>query len=319
MISVDRYQAIIKKLNDFMLGYSRSGRMILDIAVNDLINGGGKRLRPLLLLLSAEFGDGDKDKLLPMAAGVEFLHMATLIHDDIIDEAELRRGKMTAQEKFGKNAAVFVGDFLLTKAYSLFADYLSRESLLKLNKVVSLICIGEIDQFEGKYNTDLSVNDYLKRIRRKTALLFALCSYIGAYETGVRGRDLYNLYKFALELGMSFQIQDDLLDFTGNKIKIGKEADQDLITGIYTLPIILLLKKDNYKERASYLLSKEYLGEKEISEIKELLLESGTLLDSRNIAEKFLGRAEKYLERLPENRAKEELRYILNCQLTRKK
>src|SRR5690554_4239533 len=160
---MDRFQPIIDKLNNFMLGHLRSRRIMLDTAVNDLVNGGGKRVRPLLLILAGEFGDGDNNKLLPIAAGVEFLHMATLIHDDIIDEAELRRGKVTAQEKFGKNVAVFVGDFLLSKAYTLFANYLSRESLLRLNKVVNLVCIGEIDQFEGKYNTDLSINDYLKR------------------------------------------------------------------------------------------------------------------------------------------------------------
>lgn len=316
---MDRFQSIVYKLNDFMLSHCRSRRIILDTAINDLINGGGKRLRPILLILSGQFGNGDEKKMLSIAAGIELLHMATLVHDDIIDEAKLRRGQMTAQEKFGKNLAVFVGDFLLSKAYTLFADYLSRESLSRLNKVVKLVCIGEIDQFDGKYKTELTLTGYLKRIRRKTALLFALSSYIGAYETGVRDRNLHYLSKFAMEMGMIFQIQDDLLDFTGKELKIGKEVGQDLTAGIYTLPIILLLKKGSYKERASYLLSKGYIGDKEICEIQELLLESGTLADSKNIAERFFKRALKYLDRLPENKVKEDLKYILDSQLTRRR
>ena len=127
--------------------------------------------------------------------------MATLVHDDIIDEARLRRGRITAQEKFGNDVAVFVGDFLLTKSYSLFVDNLSQHSLVKLNKVVKMVCIGEIRQYEEKYDLDLSLIDYFKRIRRKTALLFAISAYIGAYEAGVRGKGYFNFINLPLRWG----------------------------------------------------------------------------------------------------------------------
>src|SRR5690554_1568828 len=122
---MERFAEIIEKLDSLMLRYCKSTSLILNTAVEDLIDGGGKRLRPIMVMLAGSFGNFDEDKLLHVAAGIELLHMATLVHDDIIDEARLRRGKITAQEKFGNDVAVFVGDYLLTKSYSLFVDNLS--------------------------------------------------------------------------------------------------------------------------------------------------------------------------------------------------
>lgn len=317
---MNKFKIMIDELNKFMLKHCKSNRIILDSAITDLINGGGKRLRPLLVTLAGSFGDKDNnEKLLSIGAAIELLHMATLVHDDIIDEAELRRGQLSAQEKFGKNVAVFVGDFLLSKSYILFAKYISEHSLLKLNKVVKLVCVGEIDQFEEKYDIDLSLMDYLKRIRRKTALLFAVSSYIGAYEAGVRGENLHLLYNFSLEMGMTFQIQDDLLDFTGEEDKTGKKIDQDLSTGIYTLPIIYLLRNKEYCKKAKKLLSKDNLSDDGIKEIKDMVSESGALDDSRVMARLFLERAMDNLNKLPPNKAKEDMEYILDLQMKRQR
>lgn len=314
---MNRFQETINELNDFMIIHCKSKRVTLDAAVTDLVNGGGKRLRPILLMLAGNFGENDSEKLFSLAAAVELLHMATLVHDDIIDEARLRRGELTAQEKFGKKVAVFVGDYLLTKSYTLFAKYLSEHSLSKLNKIVKLICVGEIDQFEEKYEIDLSLIDYMKRIRRKTALLFAISSYIGAYESGVRGKLLYNLYSFALEMGMTFQIQDDLLDFTGSELKTGKKIGQDLAAGIYTLPVIYLMKKSDYSQETKKLLSKDVMNAEDINKISEMVIESGAVDESKLLASKFLKKAKENLDNLPDIKAKEDLKYILDRQLKR--
>lgn len=316
---VDRFNQFIEQLNKFMVKHTHSNREILNYCSKDLILGGGKRLRPILLQLSARFGGNyDSDKILKLASGIELLHMATLVHDDVIDEAKLRRGRATAQIKFGEKVAIFVGDYLLSKAYTLFSQNMTKQTLDRLNDTVKLICEGEIDQFNDKFNYRLSINDYFRRIRRKTALLFGISTYTGAYESGVRGKTLYNLYNFGIELGMAFQIQDDLLDFTGLERKAGKQLGQDIASGIYTLPIILLLKDRKYSERLFKLLDEDKLNENQICEITSLTDESGVLDESRNFGERFLRKAIYHLNHLPDrDNLKDDLQYIINIQLSR--
>lgn len=247
------YKNIVKKIDHHIRKKTKSNRPMINYAVDDLIKGGGKKLRPFLLFLAASFGDYDKDVLLDLASGIEILHMASLVHDDIIDNAELRRGQETAQKKFGKKEAVFIGDFLLTKTFDILFDHLDRDTLKRISKDVRLICEGEIEQAEKRFDFQISIKDYFRRIRHKTALLFALSSYLGAYVSGIRARKLNLLYKLGLEIGMAFQIQDDILDFEGEEQETGKKLAQDLSEGIVTLPIILLLNKDEYKDKYKFL------------------------------------------------------------------
>lgn len=303
-----------------MKKHCESRRDLLNTAITDLINGGGKRLRPIMFNIAAGFGNYNKDKIIKLASGIELLHMATLVHDDIIDEGKLRRGRETAQHRFGKNIAVFVGDYLLAKSYKLFSDNLSRKGLSRLNKTVHLICEGEIDQFQEKYNYHVSVRDYLKRIRRKTALFFGLSTYLGAYESGLRGKLLYHLYKFGLELGMAFQIQDDLLDFTGNEEKTGKKIGQDMAAGIYTLPVICLLEDNNYQGEARRLFRWDGFAEKDIiKQITGMVREGNSLNRSKTMEERFLARAEKHLKFLPADKTRDDLYYIVDQQSSREK
>ncbi|MFW6016687.1 MAG: polyprenyl synthetase family protein [bacterium] len=316
---MDKFKKFRNQLNNYMLEYCYSRRNIINTAVEDLILGGGKRLRPIMFFWAARFGEFDKDKLFPIAAGIELLHMATLVHDDIIDDAKLRRGEITAQERFGKNIAVFVGDYLLTKSNDLFSQNLSRHCLKRLNKTVSLICEGEVDQYEEKFNIDIGIKDYFRRIRRKTALLFAISTYMGAYESGLRAKKLSLLYNFALEMGMTFQIQDDLLDFVGKEEETGKKMGQDLLSGIYTLPVICLMQKEEYREESRQILGKDILDESDLSLISQMVVESGSLQDSKEIGKRFLNKAINYLEGLPKIRAREDMMFILYRQLKRQK
>jgi heptaprenyl diphosphate synthase len=248
------YKKIVKKIDENIKNITVSNRPIINYAVDDLIKGGGKKLRPFLLFLAASFGDYDKKVLLDLGSGIEILHMASLVHDDIIDNAELRRGQETAQKKFGKKEAVFIGDYLLTKTFDILFDHLDRDTLKRISKNVRLICEGEIEQSEKAFDFQITIKDYFKRIRHKTALLFALSSYLGAYVSGIREKKLNILYKLGLEIGMAFQIQDDILDFEGEEKHTGKKLAQDLREGIVTLPVILLLNKEKYREKYRFLL-----------------------------------------------------------------
>ncbi|MFW6001173.1 MAG: polyprenyl synthetase family protein [Halanaerobium sp.] len=255
MLTDDKYyKKIVKKIDENIKSITVSNRAIINYAVDDLIKGGGKKLRPFLLFLAASFGDYDKKVLLDLGSGIEILHMASLVHDDIIDNAELRRGQKTAQKKFGEKEAVFIGDFLLTKTFDVFFEHLDKDTLKRISKNIRFICEGEIEQAEKAFDFQITIKDYFKRIRHKTALLFALSSYLGAYVSGIRGKKLNILYKFGLEIGMAFQIKDDILDFEGEEKHTGKRSAQDLRKGILTLPVILLLKKEKYREKYRFLL-----------------------------------------------------------------
>ncbi|WP_243834290.1 polyprenyl synthetase family protein [Halanaerobium saccharolyticum] len=311
------YQKIQNELNENIIKITKSKRPIINQAVEDLINGGGKKLRPFLMFLAAYFGDYDKEKLLQLGSGIELLHMASLVHDDIIDNANLRRGKKTAQKRFGKKEAVFIGDFLLSRTFDIFFEYLDKKTLRKMNKNVRLLCEGEIEQSEKRFDFQIGIRDYYRRIRHKTALLFALSSYLGAYVSGIRGKRLNLLYKLGLEIGMAFQIQDDLLDFEGKEEETGKLLAQDLKEGVITLPVILLLNKDEYKDKyAEY--NKTILNDQVVNEIIADVKKSGVLTESREVLLVFIKRVKKYLAQLPDNKAKKKLRKLIEVQVERK-
>ncbi|MGM0411584.1 MAG: polyprenyl synthetase family protein, partial [Bacillota bacterium] len=277
-----KYKKIKEEIDENILIITQNNSSLIQESINDLVKSGGKRLRPLLVLLASKFGNIEKNKIYEIAAGIEIFHMSTLVHDDIIDKASIRRGAETAQKKFGNKMAVFIGDYLLSKTLEIFEKNLSSHSKKKLSKIVRLICEGEIAQHNNKFNYNLTVVDYFRRIRKKTALLFAYSMYLGAYESNVRGKKLHHLYNFGLEMGMAFQIEDDLLDFSGDKDLAGKKVNQDLKNGIYTLPVILLLEDE--KERKKII---SLLDEKKYSEIIITINKKNKVAESRKFVKKF--------------------------------
>lgn len=322
---MQRFKVFIDKLNDFIVEYCLTRQSTLGEAVEDLVRSGGKRIRPLLVMLASRVGNEltgrqNNSRFLKIAAGVELLHMATLVHDDIIDEAKLRRGRISAQEKFGKDIAVFIGDYLLTKSNMLLSQNLSKNNFNRLNKVVKLVCEGEINQYQNRYSLDISISDYLKRIRRKTAVLFGLCTYLGASEAGLKGVRLFKLYKTGLQIGFCFQIQDDILDFTGKEFKTGKKIGQDLKAGIYTLPLIYLMEDKQYSQQVKDLLVNsftEQLTKNEIDTITGLAKKSRAIRRSKIMEKRFLDKAETNIGFLEDSKNKDDLKYILKWQLER--
>ncbi|MGM0603525.1 MAG: polyprenyl synthetase family protein [Bacillota bacterium] len=311
------YKKIVEEVDNKIYSVTSSHRRIINEAVEDLVNGGGKRLRPVMMFVAASFGDYDREKLLDLGAGLEILHMASLIHDDIIDDAEVRRGNITAQSKFGKNTAVFIGDFLLSRTFGIFSKHLDNNMLQKMNKIVRLICEGEIEQAEKKFDFTINSRDYLKRIRRKTALFFGFATYLGAYVSDIRGRKLNTLYKLGLEIGMAFQIQDDILDFTGKESKTGKAVGRDLKAGVITLPVIYLLKEKKYRQKYNQLISGNEISEKDLDLLINDVKESDSIEKSREFLKKFIYRVEKHLDNLPDNKAKKRMKKIVDFQIDR--
>lgn len=287
----------------------------MEKALLDLIDSGGKLLRPAFLLLSGRFGDYDKDKLSDVGAVIEMLHMATLIHDDIIDDADQRRGSKTIQNKYGKDYAVFMGDYLFARCFMLLSNNTSMENIKNVAKVISRICVGEIEQFSSRFTPNLSVKKYLKRIGAKTAALFSLSCYIGAAESGCDEKLCKTLGRVGYYIGMAFQIIDDILDYNGNQAKVGKPIGNDLRQGIYTLPLIFALRKGNTS--IPKILSKKLYTEEDIERIIELSRKEEGIKEARKIAKKYTEKAFKQISRLPENESKEIFKDIAERLLVR--
>lgn len=301
----------LAEVESCILSVLKTRQKVLSSAIKELLESGGKRLRPALLLLSGKFGSFDKEKLIPLAASIEILHMATLIHDDIIDDSKLRRGAPTVQARWGKDTAVFTGDFLLARAFSLITQKTSLENLQTLSRVIKSICEGEIDQFNDRFNMDTTIPQYLKRIGRKTALLFALSCKVGAHESGCSSKIQRALWKYGYSLGMAFQLTDDLLDFNGDIKKVGKPVMSDFASGVFTLPVIYTIKQEKYRQKIEALLEQNAFTAEELMKVKRWAEESGGMEYTKNLNKQYLEKAYKQLENLPRIPARNSLEELV--------
>ncbi len=208
----------------------------------DLVAAGGKRIRPALVLLAAKGGRYEMGKLTPAAVAVELTHAATLVHDDVIDRAPLRRGRPTVAAQLGDEPAIVVGDFYFAKAYEQAALTDSPEAVAILARAVMDICAGEVRQQAIRYHYDTDVEEYMRRIEAKTAALLAACCDIGALLGQIDPARRLALRTYGRLLGLAFQIADDVLDYEGSEDEIGKPIGHDIAEGFATLPLMLAME-----------------------------------------------------------------------------
>lgn len=274
--------------------------------IDDVMSNEGKMLRPFLVLLSAQFGHCDEKKIRLLAGAVEILHMATLVHDDIIDEAALRRNKPSIQSKYGKDMAVYAGDYLLAKSISILnEETFDPNNVKQLAKTISKICESELMQYQNRFKA-LSIKNYLKVISGKTAALFAVSLYIGALESNCGEAFARQLGRIGYELGMAFQIIDDLLDFNENQQKVGKSTLTDFTNGYFTIPILYALKS-NQVDLSTF--SKEALT--------EFVVANNGLKSAKKLAKRYTQRAFDRINSLEPSDAKEVLKQFATLLLDR--
>ncbi|HAQ08744.1 MAG TPA: heptaprenyl diphosphate synthase component II [Bacillus bacterium] len=273
-----------------------------------LLKAGGKRIRPVFVLLGGKFGNYDINVIKNVAVSLELIHMASLVHDDVIDDAELRRGQPTIKAKYDNRIAMYTGDYIFARALELMTEIENPLAHQILSDTIVELSVGEIEQIKDKYNFEQNLRNYLLRIKRKTALLIAASCQLGAVVSGVPQEDHRKLYRFGYYVGMSFQITDDVLDFTGTEKELGKPAGGDLLQGNITLPVL-------YAMGDEYILSKvktvhEGMGRDELEEILKLIQGSGALEKSLELSNRYLDKALAILDELPPNKAKKSLRDI---------
>lgn len=273
-----------------------------------LLKAGGKRIRPVFVLLGGKFGTYDINVIKNVAVSLELIHMASLVHDDVIDDAELRRGQPTIKAKWDNRIAMYTGDYIFARALELMTEIANPLAHQILSETIVELSVGEIEQIKDKYNFDQNLRNYLLRIKRKTALLIAASCQLGAVVSDVPEKDHRKLYRFGYYVGMSFQITDDVLDFTGTEKELGKPAGGDLLQGNITLPVLYAMENPGIRRRINTV--HENMPRHELDEILKMVQESGAIEKSLNLSDRYLDKALEILSELPPNKAKKSLQDI---------
>ena len=238
-------------------------KLITDMSKH-LVEAGGKRLRPALYFMCAQNRESDTEKLVTMAVAIELIHMATLVHDDVIDNSDIRRGKPTANSCWGNHSSVLIGDYLFAKAFSLVANKVSNQKLKVLTDVICSMCEGEINQNRSTFNADQIEDEYFGRIAQKTADFIAASCELGALAAQLPSSEVQAFREYGYSLGMAFQITDDILDITASSQELGKPVGNDLRQGIVTLPVIYALNNSAHREELKEIVQTQNMSEEKI-------------------------------------------------------
>ena len=247
---VDLTASDMGRVNELILSRAGSDVEMIPEVANHLISSGGKRLRPMLTLAAAQMFGYAGDGHIKLSTAVEFMHTATLLHDDVVDESGMRRGRKTARMIWGNQASVLVGDFLLGQAFRMMVDVGSLDALDILSTAASIIAEGEVMQLAAAKNLDTTEDEHFAVIKAKTAALFSAAAEVGPVVAGASRHDRAALRSYGMNLGLAFQLIDDALDYGGSSSDLGKNVGDDFREGKVTLPVILAYRRGTDDERA---------------------------------------------------------------------
>jgi octaprenyl-diphosphate synthase len=246
----DLLAADMAGVNALIIAHMQADVPLIPQLAGYLIAAGGKRIRPLLTLACAQLYGRHDTRAHPLAAAVEFIHTATLLHDDVVDESGERRGQKAANLVFGNQASVLVGDFLFSRAFQLMVKDGSNDILRILSDAAAIIAQGEVKQLTTAGNIDATMDDYIDVIKAKTAALFAAACEIGPIMAGAGTNSAANMCEYGLNLGIAFQIADDVLDYSADQATLGKNIGDDFREGKMTAPVLTAIAESNAQERA---------------------------------------------------------------------
>ena len=311
-------QAVDKLINSYIT--SNVTPVISELS-NHLINAGGKRLRPLLTLAASDLCNYSGASHIKLAAAIEFIHTATLLHDDVVDESFQRRGKPTANILWDNQSSVLVGDYLFSKSFQLMVETDSLKVLSILADASSTISEGEILQLSAVKNIKTDESAYFKIIEGKTAALFAAATEVGAVISNVEDKEADALANFGKALGISFQITDDLLDYVGSEEVLGKNIGDDFKEGKVTLPLIKAISKSSKEEKRFWeeVINKGMQKSSDLEHALLLMQQHNVFEETRSEAIKWSKKARNYLDIFPESKTKvilQELTYFVVERIT---
>ncbi len=288
--------------------------------IDHIIKSGGKRIRPILLILTSKLCGYKGKRHIKYAAVIEFIHTATLLHDDVIDNAQLRRGSSTANILWGNQASVLVGDFLYSKSFELMSKEGNMDIIKTVSNATTILSEGEILELIKTSDTNLTEEEYFEIINKKTAILFSAACEIGGILGDISKAKIRRLSDYGKYLGIAFQLVDDLLDYVGEKDTFGKQVGTDLKEGKVTLPLIYTLKHASEKDSS---LIKENLYKREITSkdfktVKNIVEKYGGFQYTHNVTKIYIEKARKCLEGFGPSNYKDALLSLTDMMLTRK-
>jgi len=291
--------------------------VLINQVAEHIIGGGGKRLRPMLVLLAAQASGYHGHNHVLLAAVVEFIHTATLLHDDVVDESDLRRGRQTANALWGNAASVLVGDFLYSRSFQMMVEADDMRVMRLLADTTNQIAEGEVLQLLNVHNPDTDEAAYLRVIERKTAVLFAAATRLGGLLAGVPAAHEEALARFGLNLGFAFQIADDVLDYVSDAGTLGKNIGDDLAEGKATLPLIYAIERAPPTQAASLRRAIETGGLDSLDNIVAAIRDTGAIARARQRAQHYADAAKAALSTLPQSAAREALTVLADYALQR--
>ncbi len=298
-------QKDLDKVKATLQSISRIDYEWLSEQLSYIVSETGKGMRPALTLFSGKLFTYDLTYLLPMAVSVELMHTATLVHDDAIDKAATRRGRVTINSKWGDEIAILMGDFLFAKAGEFVADTQTPRVIKLFSQTLGIISSGEIGQFRGAYNIHQNREDYLRRIYRKTGSLFSLSTQSGAILGKAPEAAVTVMKEYADNLGIAFQIIDDILDFTSTEAAMGKPVGSDLIQGTLTLPAMLVIERSPDDNPVTKFF--ETKDKKNVAEAIDIVRNTTIIKDCYKIAAEYHDTACRNLKTLPKNESRQAL------------
>lgn len=273
---------------------------ILHDASVHLIHAGGKRLRPAFALLAARLFKEDISTAIPMAVALELVHMATLVHDDVIDNSVTRRGTITVKKGWGNKVSIYAGNYILAKSLAIVAEY-KRSDLLEIMADTSVkICEGEIIQMFSSFNVDIGLKNYLRRIERKTALLIAVSCQLGALVCDAPLKQVRDIERYGYFLGMAFQVTDDILDLVADEEVLGKPTGSDIRQGVITLPALYAMHHSKHRQELRLALASPEECNLNTDKIIDMIQDSDGIDYAYYASKRYAIKAQKQLEMLPD-------------------
>ena len=307
----------LQQVNRVIAEQVQSQVVLIEQVGNYIIHSGGKRMRPLIAVLSGKVLGYTAPELYRQAAMIEFIHTSTLLHDDVVDESDKRRGRDTANNLFGNAAAVLVGDFLYTRAFQLMVGADSMKLMKIMADATNVIAAGEVMQLMNIGNVALSEDAYLEVIKSKTAKLFEASAQIGAVLANAPNEQEIALKNYGMLLGTVFQIVDDILDYVGDADTIGKNLGDDLAEGKATLPLIYLMRQGTPNAAAAVKDALTNGRREKFAEIRDFVLNSDALDYCRAVTEKMAEEAVSCLSALPDNEYRQTLAEVVKQSVIR--
>lgn len=297
----------LNRVEDYIKKNYNSDVSLIPTISSYLYNGGGKRLRPILVLTTSKLcgysSNNGSGRHIIYSCIVEFIHAATLLHDDVVDEADLRRGNPSANFKWGNDASVLVGDFLFSRSFALMAEDSDSRIMALLSEAIKNVAEGEIKQLINKYTLDTTEDMYLDVVYRKTAALISACCGIGAMLSNAEQEKEKALISFGKNIGIAFQLVDDVLDYTSNEIILGKPVGNDLMEGKVTLPLIHLYREanDGIKEELREIMSSPEISKEQLKRVIQLMKNYGAIEHTMKMARDYIVNAKQSISSMRTN------------------